>query len=821
MQYKSVMNPDTVIQGDHWRIGVITDSLLRLEWSDSATFEDLPTQTIVNRDFGMTPQFTVKRTLDGITVETSSLRLSYDGQRFSQEGLSVYVKGMPDVKTNTWHYSDSPDGNLRGTARTLDWANGEIPLDTGVLSRDGWAVLDDSAGFTLGNGPTTGDGIPLPTPREHEEIDIYLFCHGHRYTDAMRDFYQLTGQVPLLPRYALGNWWSRFHRYTDDEYLSLVNRFADEHIPFTVAVLDMDWHIVDPDPKYGSGWTGYTWNTDLFPDPQRFLASLHDHGYRVTLNVHPRDGIRAFEDAYPAMASAMGIDPASQTPIEFDPTDPHFLDAYLTMHRELERQGVDFWWIDWQQGSLTRQPGLDPLWSLNHIHYLDSQHDGRWPIAFSRYAGPGSHRYPIGFSGDTIVTWQSLAFQPYFTATASNIGYCWWSHDIGGHMFGYRDEDLEARWYQLGTFSPINRLHSTVSTFSSKEPWNYHGQARTAATQALRLRHALLPYLYTMNWRTHLYGEPLVQPMYWRYSESDTAYAVPDQFSFGTELIVSPIVEPNDGECQRGRATVWMPQGLWFDFFDGRHYRASGKLGRTIEVWRTLERMPVFAKAGAIIPMQSWANNSIDNPAAMHVLVFPGADNSFTMYEDNGIYADVQDGINSSGLCRTQFTWTSSESTPSFTISPASGNTSSVPESRQWTLTFRGIRETTVHAEHVSADGTKVPIPAEISYDRDTLSLIVQIPAIDTGHTVIVSFPEGANPADNPLIEDAHRVLHDARMPYLTKEQAFSAITESGVNAIAQFGTMEHTSSSDPQDCSDSHMPASVRRALAEVLLRD
>lgn len=231
MQYQSVMNPNTVIQGDHWRIGVITESLLRLEWSDTATFEDFPTQTIANRDFGVTPQFTVERTPDGITVETPSFRLCYDGHRFSQEGLSVYVKGMPDVKTNTWHYSDSPDGNLRGTARTLDWANGEIPLDTGVLSRDGWAVLDDSAGFTLGNGPTTGDGIPLPTPREHEEIDIYLFCHGHRYTDAMRDFYQLTGQVPLLPRYALGNWWSRFHRYTDDEYLSLVDRFADEPFP--------------------------------------------------------------------------------------------------------------------------------------------------------------------------------------------------------------------------------------------------------------------------------------------------------------------------------------------------------------------------------------------------------------------------------------------------------------------------------------------------------------------------------------------------------------------------------------------------------------
>ena len=204
--------------------------------------------------------------------------------------------------------------------------------------------------------------------------------------------------------------------------------------------------------------------------------------------MHPRDGIRAFEEPYAKAAATVGVDAEAQEPVEFDLTNPRFVRAYFDMHHDLETEGVDFWWLDWQQGGVTRQPGLDPLWVLNHLHYLDSGRDGRWPLTFSRFAGPGSQRYPVGFSGDTVVTWKSLKFQPYFTATASNIGYGWWSHDIGGHMFGYRDEELEARWYQLGVFSPINRLHSTCSPFSGKEPWNFHEPVRSAMVDVLRLR---------------------------------------------------------------------------------------------------------------------------------------------------------------------------------------------------------------------------------------------------------------------------------------------------------------------------------------------
>ena len=226
-------------------------------------------------------------------------------------------------------------------------ADGAVPLEPGVVSRDGFAVLDDSRSMVLET-----DG--WVTPRDGSRTDLYVFAYGHDYRAAVQALYAVSGATPVLPRWALGNWWSRFHRYTSDSYSALLDRFAAEDIPFSVAVLDMDWHLTDVDPALGSGWTGYTWNRDLFPEPAKFLASLHERGLRVTLNVHPADGVRAHEDAYPAMARALGRPVDTGDPIAFDVTDRAFLDAYFdVLHRGLEQDGVDFWWLDWQSGIRT------------------------------------------------------------------------------------------------------------------------------------------------------------------------------------------------------------------------------------------------------------------------------------------------------------------------------------------------------------------------------------------------------------------------------------------------------------------------------------
>ncbi|KFI88553.1 alpha-glucosidase [Bifidobacterium pullorum subsp. saeculare DSM 6531 = LMG 14934] len=830
------MSPTTTLQGEHWRIGLITESLIRLEWSDSGEFEDRATLMAVDRAFlpsGAVDYTTGER--DGmLVVETPALRLTYDRKPFSKEGLTIVVKGVPDSQFNTWHYGDDPKGNLGGTARTLDEADGAIPLGQGVISRDGWAVLDDSASNVFVTADADGnlpDGVVAyggigVAPRDHRETDIYFFGYGRRYREAVHDFQKLSGPAPLLPRFALGNWWSRYYRYSQDEYLDLMDRFKAEGIPFTTSVIDMDWHLVDDvDPRFGSGWTGYTWNRKLFPDHRAFLEGLHDRGLKTTLNVHPRDGIRAFEEPYAKAAATVGVDAEAQEPVEFDLTNPRFVRAYFDMHHDLETEGVDFWWLDWQQGGVTRQPGLDPLWVLNHLHYLDSGRDGRWPLTFSRFAGPGSQRYPVGFSGDTVVTWKSLKFQPYFTATASNIGYGWWSHDIGGHMFGYRDEELEARWYQLGVFSPINRLHSTCSPFSGKEPWNFHEPVRSAMVDVLRLRQALMPYLYTMNWRAAVDGDPIVEPMYWANPNLGESYEVPDEFRFGTELVVAPVVDPMDKASMRGKADAWLPQGDWFDFFDGRRYVAADPAGRRLAVWRTIDRIPVFAKAGGIVPMQSDPLSDMTvNPRALDVVIFPGADGSFAMREDSGEFREVcadAAAAQESATAVTAMTWQWDDGrSPQFVIEAPTGNTSVVPERRDWTLIFRGVARSAmqviVGGEAWDKDlvGTTV-----VDYDAETMSLSVKLYDVPSSARIQVLFPQGLALAESPTEADCERILFDAQMLYTTKEHAMAQISRYGVAAIPGLRTLEREQCNE-RDFFQSHMPESVIGALEEVLLR-
>ncbi|MFI5908559.1 TIM-barrel domain-containing protein [Dactylosporangium sp. NPDC051541] len=611
-------DPAAVVSGEHYRITVLTDGLVRLEYAEDGRFEDRRS-TFANERNLPVPDFRVLESGGHLEIVTARFRLTYDRGPFTSSGLSLAVGGGLTAFHSVWRYGQTAE-SLGGTARTLDGADGPVPLEPGVIARSGFAVLDDGGSFLFDeDGWVAADNVG--------RTDLYVFAYGHDYTEALRAFYAVSGPVPPLPRWALGNWWSRHHAYTEESYLALLDRFRDEGIPFSVGVLDMDWHLVDVDPAHGSGWTGYTWNRHLFPDPAAFLARLHAIGLRVSLNVHPADGVRSFEAAYPAMAAALGRDPAPGEPIAFDVTDRRFLEAYFqVLHRGLEADGVDFWWLDWQSGPYSRTAGIDPLWMLNHFHYLDN---GR--LTFSRYAGPGSHRYPVGFSGDTVVSWASLAFQPHFTATAANIGYGWWSHDIGGHFFGLRDDELATRWLQLGTFSPILRLHSAKNPFLVKEPWAFPDPARAVMTEFLRLRHRLVPYLHTMNHGAAA-GRPLVLPMYYREPGREEAYAVPHQYQFGTELLVAAVTEPADRRTLLARVKAWLPGGVWVDVFTGLVY--SG--GRMLYLHRDLTTIPVLAPAGAIIPLDGAAIPANDpvRPAHVELLVVVGADGEFELVED-------------------------------------------------------------------------------------------------------------------------------------------------------------------------------------------
>lgn len=628
-----VAHPEATVGGAEkpYRFTVLTDGLLRYEWAEDGCFEDRASVLAINRRLPI-PEFRVLESDTSLQIITSRFHLTYDKTEFSPSGLSAAIKGFYGCHSSTWRYGN-PHHTLGGTARTLDDVDGRLEFEPGIVARQGFTTLDDSKSMLFDeNG-----WITVRKPGS-SRVDGYLFAYGHDYRGAVRAFYALSGPQPLLPRWALGNWWSRYYAYKADEYLELMDRFQEKGIPLSVAVLDMDWHIVDEEcvAKSGvTGWTGYTWNKKLFPDPQQFLSELHRRGLRTSLNDHPADGVQSYEELYEKMATALGHDTSLGDPISFDITNRAFCDAYFDiLHRYFDDQGVDLWWVDWQQGSHSRIAGIDPLWVLNHFHFLDSAREGKRPLTFSRYAGPGSHRYPVGFSGDTVITWDSLNFQPEFTATASNIGFGWWSHDIGGHMNGVRDEELLVRWVQYGVFSPILRLHSSNNQWNLKEPWMLDVSFERAMTDFLRLRHRLVPYLYTMNVRAAREGLPLVQPMYWAYPEREEAYQFANQFLFGSELFVAPITAPRDKKSRRAQVRAWFPPGRYIDIFTGTVYDGD----RQLWLNRPLASYPVFAREGAIIPLDRASNpaNGCNDPSEVEVLLVVGADGDFELVEDDG-----------------------------------------------------------------------------------------------------------------------------------------------------------------------------------------
>ncbi len=246
------LEKNTVVK-NNCRITLLTGRLLRFEFSESGIFENRATQKVLNRDFEPV-DFKISESEEETVIETDSLKIVWNGRPFSSENLTLETKGF-----GIWHYGERTE-NLKGTRRTLDGIDGPCALEDGLLSRGGFTLLDDSSSLVI-----TDDG--WVAVRDNPESDIYFFGYGHDYLGCLHDFYRLCGKTPMLPRYTLGNWWSRYYQYTEKTYKELMERFDKEQVPLTVAVVDMDWHWVDIDPKYGERVDWIFMEYRFFPRP--------------------------------------------------------------------------------------------------------------------------------------------------------------------------------------------------------------------------------------------------------------------------------------------------------------------------------------------------------------------------------------------------------------------------------------------------------------------------------------------------------------------------------------------------------------------------
>lgn len=656
-QNNPLANKKAIVQSGDFRFTLLTDGLVRIEWDSLQNFMDRPSLLVINRNLPV-PHFTTKETSKTLYITTSKMSILLNKCLAGINNKGITISFVNNGEQITWQPGMKDDKNLKGTYRTLDGYNGnikqndgtEVPLEDGILSRNGWTAIDDSKNLLF-----TNDEWPWVESRQNSNArDIYFFAYGTNYKKAIYDYTLIAGKIPLPPKYVFGYWWSRYWNYSDTEIRSLAKRFIDYKIPVDVFVVDMDWHTttgfgtvngVTKKDKLGQrlGWTGYTWNRNYFPDPQKLLTDLKGNHIKTTLNLHPASGMPATEEKYNAFAKAYGFDTTGRAQIPFEATDKKFITTLFdTVLHPLEKQGINFWWLDWQQWPYSKNyPTLNNVWWLNYMFFTDMQRQGiQRPLLYHRWGGLGNHRYQVGFSGDAVISWKSLAYQPYFTTTASNVLYGYWSHDIGGHMLGSKEGDLQlvdpelyVRWMQFGAFSPILRTHSTKDSRIKKEPWNFAPVYRDILEQTVRDRYKFSPYIYTMARRAFDTGISICSPLYYDYPLKDEAYQYKAEYMFGEDILIAPITSA--AENNLSKIKVWLPEGNdWYEYATGNLLKG----GQVVERSFLLDEYPVFVKAGSVLTLAAEGTSNLQERSDKYVLfITPGNKIGKTaLYEDDG-----------------------------------------------------------------------------------------------------------------------------------------------------------------------------------------
>ena len=743
-----VAQKGAVVEAGKARFTVLTPEMIRVEYSDKSAFEDNATMTIVNRDLPV-PRFSTREDSLYLYIDTDNLALKYRKGADIRPGrgetndLTITLVAEGPCKGAQWHPGLKDPYNLKGTTRTLDRSNGDNKLaemEDGLISRTGWAVIDDSwnagrpdSGRNYAMKPEQATGFDWWTPRQDKDaLDLYFFGYGHDYKKAIGDYTRVAGKIPLPPDYVFGYWYSKYSVYSADDFRGIMDDIESNGIPADVMILDMDWHW-NRDNRQSDGkggWTGWSWNTNLIPNPTQLLGEMHDRGFRTALNLHPADGVNAKES--PEFFDTMKKDLVGRYlkeqgdtiawALDFPDFTNSFFNNVIATH---EREGVDFWWIDWQQHLTSNMTeGLSETFWCNHVFFnkMKNQRAMRRPVIFHRWGGLGSHRYQIGFSGDAFITFPTLAFQPWFTATASNVCYGYWGHDLGGHMIDdpkmTNDPDLVSRWLQFGVFTPIFRTHATNDPRIERRIWKFDNFP--VMLDAVKLRYALFPYIYAMARKAYDTGISLCRPLYYEYPEINEAYEYKDEYFFGDDMLVAPITTAAvDGLSTR---KIWFPSGGWWSVADNR--LIEGPTTETMSFGP--DKIPYFIRQGAMIPNNPPEVKSVTERPEHLIINAVCGDGGGSIYEDAGNDANYAEEYAVTPMSQI---WQKDRGV--ITIGPRKGEYRNMPLQRAYTLKIYGAWT----PGNVVVNGK---ITSDWRYDADQKCLEIQVPKLPCSEMIAV-----------------------------------------------------------------------------------
>ncbi|MHB1455834.1 MAG: glycoside hydrolase family 31 protein [Armatimonadota bacterium] len=744
----------SVVDGNA-RFQVLASGIVRMEYSPTAKFTDAASSAVIGRDQSTDAKFESK-TVDGwLNIKTDKMTVKYKAGSgpFTKDNLLVEWQDAGSARS--WKPGDKDEQNLGGVPG--DIAHRLVPVaDPGPLSRSGYYFFDDS------RTPVWNKSIDWIEPRpEKDSQDWYFFVYGRDYAGMLKSLSNLTGSIPMVPRYVLGSWFGSRTGYNADEWKIITRRFREEQIPMDVMVLDScSWTDVV--------WSGYDWDHEQMPDPPGFFKWMNENGVHVTLNEHYAPITKDSDKNFETIRNEMGL-PADTKEINHDLSNKKYagLFANLLLKPALD-MGMAFWWQD--GCSPVTMENLDPMMWTREVEYNAAEKiTGKRSYVFCRLGTTGSHRSGSFFSGDLVPEWKALEMLVPFNVRAANMLVAY-PTNLTNAVFGVNiDPELYVRWTQFGAFSPILWVHGI---WGLRLPWEYGEPGMGVCADFIRLRERLIPYTYTYSRIANETGVSLVRGMYIDYPNQEQSYAYSDkQYMYGRDMLIAPITESANGKA--ALKDIYLPEGdNWYDYFTGEIYTG----GQVVNYECPLDRMPMFVRAGSIIPMAPQMNYAGEKPLDPLTLDVYAGDRaaSFKLFEDDGESLDYRQG---------KFAWTNIEFAPKgsagtyeLKIDPAVGKFKGQLKNRRYEILMHGL----LKPDAIELNGKKLRESAgtewlgDWSYDAKTRVTTVRLrDALPISDQAVLRFVGAGTFADSQMLQKTiefrdriRLVKHDEKLKY-------------------------------------------------------
>ena len=701
---------DCTFKGNKYRITVLSDVLLRFEYSETGKFNDYPTIFAINRNFAKKPVFTVKQDEKYINITNDYFILEYSKEKpyiasklVPDSNLRITLKGTDKL----WYFGNPEVKNLKGSAYSFDNKT-NINLSKGLYNLDGFASIDDTMSPVF-----ISDGTIKKNPSD--ALDVYVFIYKNDFQKALDSYFELTGKPSFIPRYALGVCWNKNEDYTEEELKDIISNFNKINIPLSSILLGSKWNL----NKEGKTLSNYKFDNEKYKNLEQTINDIHQKNVFLGVTINPKNGITPYDNGYQSLKTKLNIIKDGVIPINVYNTV--ILETFL--NETLTNLNIDFIKID----EITE----DKIKTFMLIHYIYknlSKNVQRRGLIFSRNPGIASHRYPTLYSGNTRVSWKTLKYLPYFNITSSNLGISYYSHDIGGYEGGVEDSELYTRYVQFGTYSPIFRLSSKEGRYYKREPWKWDIFTESIVKDYIRIRHRLIPYIYSEMYKYSKEGINLIKPLYLGYEKILDEPLYKNEYHFGKELFVCPITEPKDKVMNRVVHRMYLPEGTWYDFKTGKKF-PGGK--RYVTFYKD-EDYPVYAKSGAIVPMAILDDtnlNSVKPPKKMEIQVFPGLSNNYDLYEDDGVTNLYKEGY----YIVTNIDYNYRKNNYTLILRPTQGKTGIIPDKRDYKIKFRNTKR----PEYVKVNVGRFEV--EFTTRSDENDFIIEVPNVPTNQQLTIN----------------------------------------------------------------------------------